>query len=591
MDHTNVLPPDEPVLHPVEDFISWIEEDLHSFHDNPKEYTAKQDVIRAFLKDFSFRETYEKLSKDQDFFECGEVKGARHRIKQSLLSLDYIVTMSPDAEKKNPLVRAASLARAALDFYLEEQSGKLEPDVFRGKTLNMVQYGNLVGPTLVPVTGGNHLHLADKSQHAAVMTRGYIYKIQVMDGTEPLSPEKILWQLQEVDKATQQKGEKETPGLGVITSCSRSKCAQLRNEINRNEVNNRCLSMIDDALFVIALDPHLRPEGLDEIGATLFSANYQNRWYDKSYNLVVMGNGEAGGLFNYACYLDGSIGIRFTAEVQKHGAAMTVGEPSSDGLETPREYPYEVSPGLLREADSEARQYVRSTQSAFVFEGISKDFFKSRKISPDSSIQMAILLGARRYFGRSLSLRQFVSVRKYRGGTLDCPYATTQAVEKFLDAACHRETPKPELAELMRKAVQSHKDIILKTVSGRSPKVVFNRCLVDATPEQVEFLRQRVDHYKSLGFKKYVGDIFGLDKDTGEIITSALGLKPETPLCGRPGVRLPYLTHFGLHYFVLPDSILFIYMPAPYCPDDVSELHKAVQGGLEEVREILLSEG
>ena len=55
----------------------------------------------------------------------------------------------------------------------------------------------------------------------------------------------------------------------------------------------------------------------------------------------------------------------------------------------------------------------------------------------------------------------------------------------------------------------------------------------------------------------------GLD-DEGrgrDVVLSHPAIVPEVPMVGRPGVRLPYVRYFGLHYQMLDDRTRFTVMP------------------------------
>lgn len=46
-----------------------------------------------------------------------------------------------------------------------------------------------------------------------------------------------------------------------------------------------------------------------------------------------------------------------------------------------------------------------------------------------------------------------------------------------------------------------------------------------------------------------------------EVLISHPAIYANVPLVGRPGVRLPYVAYFGLHYQIWPEKIVLTYMP------------------------------
>lgn len=103
-----------------------------------------------------------------------------------------------------------------------------------------------------------------------------------------------------------------TPMMALITSLTppercqeeqRLKCLSQRNATN--------LTLIRDALFTVALDPDDFPRNANEAMFALYSGNFVNRWYDKSVQLVLFGNGVAGFVNNYLAGMTGTVGTNF----------------------------------------------------------------------------------------------------------------------------------------------------------------------------------------------------------------------------------------------------------------------------------------
>lgn len=100
--------------------------------------------------------------------------------------------------------------------------------------------------------------------------------------------------------------------MAVITSLTPvERCQEeqrLRCLSQRNATN---LTLIRDALFTVALDPDDFPRTANEAMFALYSGNFVNRWYDKSVQLVLFGNGVAGFVNNYLAGMTGTVGTNF----------------------------------------------------------------------------------------------------------------------------------------------------------------------------------------------------------------------------------------------------------------------------------------
>jgi len=582
----------EPVyLHPLPDFIDWVEKDLISVDDPPLRKWIKKRFIPVFLGVFGFRKTYRALARDKTLLRDGEPAGARLRLMHTLLAHDYVVALEPDPNHTAPPARAATLVAGALAFRQKLREGALKDDLFKDRPLNMRQYHNLFGRSVVPAPPANkHLDAPD-SEHIVVFAGRQAFRIQVIEGDRPIAADTLAAQFEAIEARAAQPAEGDR-WLGALSAVNRHKAAEIRGKLEADPVNAASLNTIDTALFTVSLDLDLAPNSLESLTRLGYSGNYRNRWFEKSTQLAVFANGEAALTLCFPAYLDGTIGGRYASELYHGAAAQTLSEHRpvlADSL-APKKLEFHIDDAILDEAEAEVSGYIRDDCDIFKVESIGKDFFKSRKISPDSSIQMALLLATRKVFGHNLNMRQFINVRRFEGGTLELPYVTTQEVETFLNAAAAGNRDKRELAALLRAAVKSHKDIILKTFNGRSPKTIFNYALVGASPLKRRLARPLSAFFRWLGFKKYVSDMLGTSEHTADIITSSLKIEPGMRILGRPGIRLPFLRYFGMHYLVEPNSILFIFMPAKHCVRDLSQVASAIEASLLEIKDILLAE-
>ena len=105
--------------------------------------------------------------------------------------------------------------------------------------------------------------------------------------------------------------EQSTPTafLTSLTPSERCQEEQRLKCLSQRNVDN--LSLLRDALFVVALDPNTSPRKANEAMFELHSGNFVNRWYDKSVQLVVFGNGVAGFVNNYLAGMTGTVGTNF----------------------------------------------------------------------------------------------------------------------------------------------------------------------------------------------------------------------------------------------------------------------------------------
>ena len=120
------------------------------------------------------------------------------------------------------------------------------------------------------------------------------------------------------------------------------------------------LSEIDGALFMVNLDD-AAPEGVHDTCLSMLMGNGTDRWFDKSFQLVVTANGKAALNFEHA-WGDGVSVLRYCDEVHAAAADLpVVGDAELSALrstavpaaEAPEELSFEVPPEV---ADGIQRQ-------------------------------------------------------------------------------------------------------------------------------------------------------------------------------------------------------------------------------------------
>lgn len=105
--------------------------------------------------------------------------------------------------------------------------------------------------------------------------------------------------------------EPSTP-IAVLTSMIPSQRCQEEQRLKCLSQRNRTnLSLLRDALFVVAIDPDDSPRTANEAMFALHSGTFVNRWYDKSVQLIVFGNGVAGFVNNYLAGMTGTAATKF----------------------------------------------------------------------------------------------------------------------------------------------------------------------------------------------------------------------------------------------------------------------------------------
>jgi len=196
--------------------------------------------------------------------------------------------------------RAANLIYSCLIFRRLIDRQELSPTFAQNLIpLCSWQYERTFNTTRTPGVESDKLVHYNDSQHIVVMCKGKFYKIVIYYKGRLILPK-------EIEKMLDQILEDESPALpgeehiGVFTAVDRVSWAQAREEYFSKGINKLSLDAIEKAAFVLCLDDEAfefeekDPKKLDRYGQILLHGKGYNRWFDKSFTLIVGSNGRAG---------------------------------------------------------------------------------------------------------------------------------------------------------------------------------------------------------------------------------------------------------------------------------------------------------
>lgn len=366
----------------------------------------------------------------------------------SLLDLPPVTGSSPRAR------RAAVLIAAALSLKKSIDDETLPPDTERGTPLCMSQYKNMFGSTRIPGISGDELFVAPNSRHIAVFYRGRAWSLEVLSPEgEGASYDSIVARLDEISASVQQ-GE----GIGVGTTLPRRHWGTLREKLfSFCPENRRNMEMIESALFVLSLDPK-NPEPLREKGFHYLAGTGANRWYDKSFQILVDEQGETGLNFEHSA-LDGSQHARLAAAILKTGERASAGE-----WKAPPALPlsFLLSEELAHELKEAERSFERLRENTRLrvleFTSFGREKIKRLGMSPDAFCQTAMQTTIFDLYGKFLNAYEAVMTRQFLLGRTEAMRPVTPEIAAFVHA---------RTAEHLKAASSAHTGRIAECREGR----------------------------------------------------------------------------------------------------------------------------
>ncbi len=366
----------------------------------------------------------------------------------SLLDLPPLLSPSPRSR------RAAWLISAALSLKKSIDSETLPPDTDRGTPLCMSQYRNLFGTTRIAGLSGDELATRPDSRHITVLCGGGAWSLDVLspEGNEA-SHESLAVRLDEIAASPRPGGE-----IGLGTSLPRRDWGALRETIASICPENRGnLERIESALFVLCLDPET-PPSLQGKGLHYLSGGGANRWYDKSFQIIVDERGEAGLNFEHSG-LDGSQHALLASVILRSGGTGGYGKwqaPSALPL------PFHLSEEAVRhlEEAGQALHCLRknTTLAVLEFSAFGREKIKGLGMSPDAFCQVAMQTSVFGLYGRFLNAYEAVMTRQFLLGRTEAMRPVTAEAAAF----AHRRT-----AEALKAASRAHSERVSECRDGR----------------------------------------------------------------------------------------------------------------------------
>lgn len=257
----------------------------------------------------------------------------------------YAKTVNPPNQSQ----RAANLINSSLKFITSLRNDTLQPDRTpkNGNPLSMNCYNILFGTTRIPHTEDENTHESatikkfkdiNDSRHIVIICNNQYYCLEVLTKYEEeeykqsktkhkiwFSDYELSIMLQEIiDNANgMDRVESINNSIGSLTTQSFSVWKMSRSELSKS--NNENLELIDNALFVVVLDPNMPvsdqektsviAHGTSELlkGTNMQVGSCTSRWYDK-LQLVVTKNSVAGVVWESSS-TDGTAILRFISDI------------------------------------------------------------------------------------------------------------------------------------------------------------------------------------------------------------------------------------------------------------------------------------
>ena len=431
----------------------------------------------------------------------------------------FVLEGSPDPKlSKDPIRRAAMLCFASIKLASQLRFENLKPDTHRGKPLCMDQFKALFSASRVPMKDSNDaVRIFQNSSHVAVMCCSQIYYFNALwpNGDVALDEGDLLDILSSIrDHAKEtDPAEASRSAVGLLTSLGRNEWAVARDEICKNPKNKDALHMVDSALFVLVLDDYM-PRNKHDKAANMLHGSYKlqraedgtdyqagsccNRWYDK-IQIIVCGDATAGINFEHSA-IDGHTALRFVSDIYaetviKFARSITKivhsydmiphvvqakvkraladlddnGQPKLDIM--PKKITLELPQSVLRSIffaeTALGDQIVSSDTHVLEFKEYGKKFITHNKLSPDSYVQMSMMLAYYRLYGRIVCTYEPVLTKSFYHGRTEAMRSATLEAKHLCEVFNDPNSSVEAKLSALRNAARVHSQLVKECARGK----------------------------------------------------------------------------------------------------------------------------
>ncbi|XP_007480218.3 carnitine O-palmitoyltransferase 2, mitochondrial-like isoform X2 [Monodelphis domestica] len=409
----------------------------------------------------------------------------------------------PKTEFNDQLTRATNMTISIIRFMRAFRNGLLEPEVlhlYPNKTdtklfkecirwipkaivcqiaamfnvypMDMSPNFRLFNTARLPKFTRDMLHTEERAKHILVLKNGnfYVFDILHKDGTMIRASE-VHANLKYIlsDKSP----IPEFP-LTYLTTEKRDTWAKLRQDLWISG-NQEALKKVESAIFCLCLDD-LFIQDPNHLTQIMLLGNGYNRWFDKSFSLILTKDGSAAINFEPS-WADLLTILRFMKDVLQDSiqapAILPQEDPvASDASSAVRKLSFNLNDSLRAGIQSARVSYDLSMQtfsSQLVhFEKGGSLFIKQQGISPDAMVQLAFQMAFLSLYGHVVSSHEPCSTAAFKHGRSEVVHPTSihsmQCSKAFIQQPLKYGTN--DLQNMLFKCSVYHKQLVQEAASG-----------------------------------------------------------------------------------------------------------------------------
>ncbi|XP_039220857.1 carnitine O-palmitoyltransferase 1, brain isoform isoform X1 [Crotalus tigris] len=380
--------------------------------------------------------------------------------------------------------RAGNLVYAMLQYRRKLIREEIKPSMLPNSFIPLcsAQWQRLFNSTRLPGMGQDKIQHLQDSDHIAVYHAGRLFRVSLYYKGRLLEPCELQAQFEAIlcDPTPPLPGEEKLPSM---TAGERDSWARARHTYFQSGINKQSLNIIEKAAFFLTLDTSeqglLGPnpgQALDIYAKSLLHGHCCDRWFDKSFNLIVYRNGKAGinaehswadapivgHLWEYTLATDS-----FQLGYDDDGNCKGKMDPN---VPPPQKLEWEISPECQEVI---LRSFILAHALAsdvdfhvFTFKDFGKGHIKKCRTSPDAFIQLALQLAHFRDMNKFCLTYEASMTRLFREGRTETVRSCTIESCNFVKAVMDPHQTDNSRLRLFRVAAEKHQNLYREAMIG-----------------------------------------------------------------------------------------------------------------------------
>ncbi|XP_034978493.1 carnitine O-palmitoyltransferase 1, liver isoform isoform X1 [Zootoca vivipara] len=390
----------------------------------------------------------------------------------------YFTPTSVQAARAGNAIHSILLYRRKLDRQ------QIQPILLMGSTVPLcsAQWERMFNTSRIPGEETDTIQHIKDSKHIVVYHKGCYYKVWLYYDGRLLKPREIEQQMQRIldDKSEPQPGEEK---LAALTAGDRVPWAKARQTYFARGKNKQSLDAVEKAAFFVTLDDTAQGyreddpvTSMDTYAKALLHGKCYDRWFDKSFTLVVFKNAKLG-LNTEHSWADAPIvghlweNVMFSdcLELGYSEDGHCKGEAIS-GIPMPTRLQWEISEEcqeVIERSLAVARPLAEDVDfHSFPFDTFGKGLMKKTKTSPDAFVQLALQLAHYRDMGKFCLTYEASMTRLFREGRTETVRSCTVQSCKFVQAMDDPTESIEKKRALFKAAADNHQHLYRLAMTG-----------------------------------------------------------------------------------------------------------------------------